>query len=239
MRRGLVELAPTTRTAGSTIAYAPEPAGEGGAPRRRDESCIGISQNSAREAAIEGCVAGSRRGAESDGKSAGPTLARRPKRPEFIQIEINCSFLLEHFGHFCFNRSRMPGATATVSDASAEFSPGASLSAIEVEVIDLFVSVMRLIGLPRSLGEIYGLLFISTLPLTLDDLVSRLQISKGSASQGPKTLRQIGAVKVTYVPGDRRDHFIAETELKRLAAGFIRPDAAPPRDREGPAGADA
>jgi DNA-binding transcriptional regulator GbsR (MarR family) len=155
------------------------------------------------------------------GKSAGPTLARRPKRPKFIQIEINCSFLLEHFGPFCFNRPRMPGATATVSDASAEFSPGASLSAIEVEVIDLFVSIMRLIGLPRSLGEIYGLLFISTLPLTLDDLVSRLQISKGSASQGLKTLRQIGAVKVTYVPGDRRDHFIAETELKRLAAGFI------------------
>jgi DNA-binding transcriptional regulator GbsR (MarR family) len=100
-------------------------------------------------------------------------------------------------------------------------SRGPALSAIEVEVIDLFVSVMRLVGLPRSIGEIYGLLFISTVPLTLDDLVNRLQISKGSASQGLKTLRQIGAVKVTYVPGDRRDHFVAETELKRLAAGFI------------------
>lgn len=96
-----------------------------------------------------------------------------------------------------------------------------ALTALEVEVIDLFVSAVRLLGLPRSLGEIYGLLFIATAPLSLDDLVARLQISKGSASQGLKTLRQIGAAKVTYVPGDRRDHYVAETELKQLAAGFI------------------
>jgi DNA-binding transcriptional regulator GbsR (MarR family) len=115
----------------------------------------------------------------------------------------------------------MPGATAIDPVPSADLPAAVALAPIEIEVIDLFVSIMRLIGLPRSLGEIYGLLFISTAPLNLDDLVSRLQISKGSASQGLKTLRQIGAVKVTYVPGDRRDHFIAETELKRLAAGFI------------------
>src|SRR4029450_3850395 len=93
--------------------------------------------------------------------------------------------------------------------ASAE---GSELSSIEVEAIDLFVSAVRLLGLPRSLGELYGLLFISPGPLSIDDLVERLRISKGSASQGLKALRQIGAVKVTYVPGDRRDHYIAETE---------------------------
>jgi HTH-type transcriptional regulator, glycine betaine synthesis regulator len=75
--------------------------------------------------------------------------------------------------------------------------------------------------LPRSLGEIYGLLFISDGPLTLDTLVERLRISKGSASQGLKTLRQIGAAKVTYVPGDRRDYYLAEVELKKLVSGFL------------------
>jgi HTH-type transcriptional regulator, glycine betaine synthesis regulator len=88
-------------------------------------------------------------------------------------------------------------------------------------VIDLFVAASRLIGLPRSLGEIYGLLFISGCPLTLDALVERLRISKGSASQGLKTLRQIGAAKVTYVPGDRRDYYLAEIELKKLVSGFF------------------
>ncbi len=106
------------------------------------------------------------------------------------------------------------------SDAYSLAAP-VDLSPLEVQVIDLFVGVVRLIGLPKSLGELYGLLFIATQPLTLDQLVDRLRISKGSASQGLRTLRQIGAAKVVYVPGDRRDHYVAETELKKLVAGFI------------------
>lgn len=107
------------------------------------------------------------------------------------------------------------------SSPVAPVSGAAHLAPLEVEVIDLFVSALRLIGLPRSLGEIYGLLFISPVPLSFDDLVTRLQISKGSVSQGLRTLRQIGAVKVVYVPGDRRDHYVPEDELKKLVNGFI------------------
>lgn len=114
----------------------------------------------------------------------------------------------------------MATPVATTGDPSLP-QAAAPLSALEVEIIDLFVGILRLLGLPRSLGEIYGLLFSAPAPLTLDDLVERLRISKGSASQGLKTLRQIGAAKVTYVPGDRRDHYVAETELKRLAVGFL------------------
>ncbi len=88
-------------------------------------------------------------------------------------------------------------------------------------MIDLFVAATRLLGLPRSLGEIYGLLFIAADPMTFDRLVSRLRISKGSVSQGLKMLRALGAVKVSYVAGDRRDHYRAETDLKSLVSGFI------------------
>ena len=41
--------------------------------------------------------------------------------------------------------------------------PAAPLSPLETEIIDLFVQVSRLLGQPRSLAEIYGLLFISAL----------------------------------------------------------------------------
>ncbi|MGI8602754.1 MAG: GbsR/MarR family transcriptional regulator [Verrucomicrobiales bacterium] len=121
----------------------------------------------------------------------------------------------------------MDGALATPSETIESGLVEERLSSLEVEVIDLFVGALRLLGLPRSLGEIYGLLFISMAPLTLDELVDRLQMSKGSASQGLKTLRQIGAVKVTYVAGDRRDHYVPETELKRLAVGFINGQLVP------------
>lgn len=98
---------------------------------------------------------------------------------------------------------------------------------MEVEVIDLFVSAVRLAGVPKSIGEIYGLLFISPDPLPLDALVRRLRISKGSASQGLRFLKAVGAVKPVYVAGDRRDHFEAVLELKQLAAGFIREELQP------------
>ena len=46
-------------------------------------------------------------------------------------------------------------------------------------MIDVFVRAASLIGLPRSIGEIYGLLFYAQ-ALSFDELVERLQISKGS-----------------------------------------------------------
>jgi DNA-binding transcriptional regulator GbsR (MarR family) len=97
-----------------------------------------------------------------------------------------------------------------------------TLSAWETSMIDVFVRAAGLIGLPRSIGEIYGLLFCTPKALSFDELVERLQISKGSVSQGLKVLRQLGAVKIHYVPGSRRDHYQPELSMKRLVRGFIK-----------------
>lgn len=104
------------------------------------------------------------------------------------------------------------------------------LSAFERECIDVFVRAAQVLAVPRSIGEIYGLLFASAEALSMDAVVQRLAISKGSASQGLRFLRDVGAVRAEYVPGDRRDHFVAETELRRLAAGFLREQVRPHLD---------
>jgi len=103
----------------------------------------------------------------------------------------------------------------------------ARLSPVEVEFVNLFVGLARSVKAPKSLGEIYALLFASPQPLTFETIVRRLSMSRGSASQGLRLLRSLGAVKATYVAGDRRDHFVAETELRRLASGFLRERIAP------------
>jgi DNA-binding transcriptional regulator GbsR (MarR family) len=56
----------------------------------------------------------------------------------------------------------------------------------------------------------------------LDDLVSRLGISKGSASQGLRMLRGAGAVRVTHLAGDRKDYYEAEADMPALVRGFLR-----------------
>lgn len=112
-----------------------------------------------------------------------------------------------------------------------EKSSEARLSELDIEAIEMFISFLKLIGLPKSVGEIYGLLFVSTRPLSMDDLMEKLQISLGAASQGLKLLRSVGAVKVVYTPGERRDHYVADLELSKFATSFIKEELKPRMER--------
>jgi DNA-binding transcriptional regulator GbsR (MarR family) len=96
------------------------------------------------------------------------------------------------------------------------------LAPAEREAIEFFVNLGRYVSLPRSVGEIYGILFARGEKLTLDDLVTRLGMSKGSASQGLRMLRGVGAVRISHLPGDRKDYYEAEAELPHLLRGFLR-----------------
>lgn len=102
-----------------------------------------------------------------------------------------------------------------------------NLSDLEIEAIEMFINFLKLIGLPKTVGEIYGLLFAAPEPLAMDDLMQRLNISLGAASQGLKLLRSFGAVKVAYVPGSRKDYYVADLELSRFATIFIKEELQP------------
>jgi len=99
--------------------------------------------------------------------------------------------------------------------------PSPALSPVELEAIDLFVQFSRALGQPRSYAEIYGLLFVSHEPLPMDTLIERLNLSKGSASQGLKYLEDLGAVRTVYRAGERRTHYEAVAELRNLAGRFL------------------
>ena len=98
----------------------------------------------------------------------------------------------------------------------------ARLNGVETEVIHLFVQLSRALGQPPSVAEIYGLLFISPQPLPQDEFIERLNLSKGSASQGLRYLLDLGAVRTVYVAGDRRVHYEAVAELRNLVNRFLR-----------------
>lgn len=95
------------------------------------------------------------------------------------------------------------------------------LSALEEESIDYFVSFVQILGLPKSIGQIYGLFFVSSDPMAMDHVVGRLDISKGCASQGLATLKGFGAIIPVHMEGDRREHFEADFEVSKIVAHFF------------------
>jgi HTH-type transcriptional regulator, glycine betaine synthesis regulator len=116
------------------------------------------------------------------------------------------------------------------TDITAETNSAIDGRNLELESIDFFVRLMSMLGMPRSVGEIYGLLYFSKDSLPMDQIASRLAISIGSASQGLRTLRSLKAVRTAYVAGDRRDHYFAETEFRRLFSNFIKDEIMPHLD---------
>jgi DNA-binding transcriptional regulator GbsR (MarR family) len=93
--------------------------------------------------------------------------------------------------------------------------------------VDFFAEVVQVFGVPPSVGQIYGLLYASPQPLSFSDIVERLEISKGSASQGLQFLRSLGAVRLVESDGPRREYFEPELSLRQLVSGVLRERVAP------------
>jgi DNA-binding transcriptional regulator GbsR (MarR family) len=140
--------------------------------------------------------------------------------PEISGAFIFCSISIELLGSSAIFRPVKRNAIETVE--TPDGARAARLNPVEVDIIHLFVQLSRALGQPPSVAEIYGLLFISPNPMPQDDFIERLNLSKGSASQGLRYLLDLGAVRTVYVAGDRRVHYEAVAELRNLANRFLR-----------------
>lgn len=97
----------------------------------------------------------------------------------------------------------------------------ADLVAFEGAMVDFFVDAAELLGVPKSVAAIYGIVFASPVPLSFADIEARLDISKGSVSQGLRVLREVGAVKEVSSDIDKSELFEPDLELRRLVGRFL------------------
>jgi len=77
-------------------------------------------------------------------------------------------------------------------------------------------------GLPKAMGAIYGAVYLSPAPLTLDALVKQVNISKGAVSTNVRSLERLGMIHKHYKVGDRKDYYIAETDFWKIIKGILR-----------------
>ncbi len=77
-------------------------------------------------------------------------------------------------------------------------------------------------GVPRTMAEIHALLFISDSPLNAADIARQLDLSRGSVSISLRALVEWGIVRRASLPGDRRDYYEAEQDVRQLFRAILR-----------------
>jgi DNA-binding transcriptional regulator GbsR (MarR family) len=77
-------------------------------------------------------------------------------------------------------------------------------------------------GINRSMARIHALLMLSHEPVSLDDVASILEISRGNASMSLQKLRDWGVVRKVPVAGDRRDFYVTEPDVWAMFFAIAR-----------------
>jgi DNA-binding transcriptional regulator GbsR (MarR family) len=68
-------------------------------------------------------------------------------------------------------------------------------------------------GVNRSVAQIHALLYLADRPLPAETISDSLRLARSNVSTALKELQAYGIVRRSHVAGDRRDHFVAETDL--------------------------
>lgn len=103
----------------------------------------------------------------------------------------------------------------------------AALTATDLIMIEKWVRLADSIGFPKSYAQIYGLCFISKQAVSAQDCVDKLQISRSSAGQGLKLLKELGAIKSEFSLGSRVERYSIEPDLGVLIKSIVDGKIAP------------
>ncbi len=79
----------------------------------------------------------------------------------------------------------------------------------------------RFFGFSDVMGRLYGTLLLSPDALSLDELASSLDISKGSVSMNMRALERWGMAKEVWMRGERKKYYKAESDLWQVIRNVL------------------
>jgi len=77
-------------------------------------------------------------------------------------------------------------------------------------------------GINRSMAQVHALLMISPEPLSTEDVMERLGISRGNANMNIRELINWQLVQKVLRPGERKEYFEAEKDVWKIATHVAR-----------------
>jgi DNA-binding transcriptional regulator GbsR (MarR family) len=72
-------------------------------------------------------------------------------------------------------------------------------------------------GINRTMAQVHALLLISPQPITTDNIMTELSISRGNANMNVRELMNWELVSKVIMPGDRKEYFSAEKDIWKVA----------------------
>ncbi|MGB3543541.1 GbsR/MarR family transcriptional regulator [Rubrivirga sp.] len=76
-------------------------------------------------------------------------------------------------------------------------------------------------GINRTMAQIHALLYAAARPLDTDEIMERLQISRGNANMNLRALVDWDLVRKTHQLGSRKDFFVAESDVWTITTTII------------------
>ena len=77
-------------------------------------------------------------------------------------------------------------------------------------------------GINRTMAQIHALLMVSADPLSQDDLMEQLNVSRGNANMNIRELIDWGLVDRVIIPGERKEYFTAEKDIWKVATQIVK-----------------
>jgi DNA-binding transcriptional regulator GbsR (MarR family) len=99
--------------------------------------------------------------------------------------------------------------------------PSGPLEEAEDLAIETMGRLAEFWGFTRTMGRVYGALFLSETPLTQGDVVERLGVSAANVSMSLNGLMRWGAVHKIYEKGSRKLHYTAEPEIRKIVTNVL------------------
>jgi DNA-binding transcriptional regulator GbsR (MarR family) len=77
-------------------------------------------------------------------------------------------------------------------------------------------------GINRTMAQIHALLLVSPDPLTQDDIMEELNISRGNTNMNIRELINWGLVERVILPGERKEYFSAEKDIWKVVKQIVK-----------------
>jgi len=77
-------------------------------------------------------------------------------------------------------------------------------------------------GINRTMAQIHALLLISPEPLSQDEVMEQLNISRGNVNMNTRDLIDWGLVERVLIPGERKEFFSAEKDIWKVATQIVK-----------------